>query len=156
METGIWTCHLRHLNCYDSRHMYYTRHQLCRLKLCASLAISGKIKKCRQLMRILSIWKKNFDGKIQNSVKTWKKTRVSHDLKKTVDANQIFIFWHHWQNALKKCLCLTKIPLKGININRICEKSSQVENPSRDVAKVCLRHLFKWVAYSFKQQKLVW
>ena len=42
VDSGIRTRHLRLLNRDDTPHMYCTRHQLCRLELCASWAISGK------------------------------------------------------------------------------------------------------------------
>ena len=42
VDSGIRTRHLRRPNRGDSRHMYYASYQLCRPKLCASWAISGK------------------------------------------------------------------------------------------------------------------
>ena len=45
LDSGIPIRHIRLPNRADIRHMFYTRHQLCRLELCASWEISGKRKK---------------------------------------------------------------------------------------------------------------
>ena len=65
IDSGIWSRHFWLSNSGDSRHLYYTRHQL--FRLCAIWAISRKRKK-HQLMNWIFSFQNNFiDGK-KNSV----------------------------------------------------------------------------------------
>ena len=69
VDSGIRTLHLQFPSSCDIRYLYYTRHQVCRLELCASWTILAKVKK-RRLLNWKTFFRKVFStGKTKSYLK---------------------------------------------------------------------------------------